>query len=199
MIRSLTAQAATRAIAAAQVISLVWAGPLAWAAVPAPGPHAWDNAAAGAQRLFIGEGRVVIHRGERVVLTFDKDFQPQVESVEPVLGDVMSTARTARAGTIAFSLAPDADAASVLKVENGLSTPVVYGAMLALPLGDSVALHPTSTCAVGAGVVAFERWRNEVVLIGLAPFQARPQGASGCEVLAPPPDDGRPKVGEREL
>jgi len=197
MIRSPTARTATAAIAAALASSF------AWAAAPAPPaaepPHSWDNAAAGAQRLFIGEGRVVIHRGERVVLTFDKDLQPTVESVEPFRGDVMSTARTARAGTIVFSLAPDAEAASVLKVENGLAMPVVYGAMLALPFGDSVALHPTSTCAVGAGLVAFERWRNEVVLIGLAPFEARPQGASGCGVLAAPPDDGRPRVGEREL
>ena len=161
-------------------------------ATPAPPPETWDRAAAGFARMMTAEGRVMVRVGERVTITLDKDNRPHVESVEPFAGSAFTTERTAADGSMAFSLSRDAAGGGwLLKVENWLATAVAYGAVLGVPVGDSLAFATTSICDVPSHVVGLERWANPIAMVALGPFQPRAAGAPlTCETLAAAPTDG---------
>lgn len=164
----------------------------ALALAAAPVPPTWEKAAEAAARNFVAEGRIVVRPGERVVVRFDADFTAHVESVGPASGAVFSTEKTVQDGAVAFSLGEDAQAGWVLKAENGLAAPVVYGALIGVGAGENIALAPTSICAVPPHVVGLEMWRAPLVLIALGPFAPRAEGQGRCETLAPPPANIRP-------
>jgi hypothetical protein len=168
------------------------------AALHVAAPPAWESAAAGFSRAVEAEGRVVVHRGERIVVRLDAKGRPHVESAGPAAGPILSGGSPVQDGTMVFTLDEDETAGWTLKAENGLPTAMLYGAMIGVAAGPGLGVARTSICTVPAGIVGLERWRDEVVLIALGPFAPRDADQLTCETIAAPPPgarDGAPTQG----
>lgn len=152
----------------------------------------WQRAGDAFARKMAAEGRIVLHLGERVVLRLDENNKAFVEATGPASNGVLGDGPHTPDGALAFTLGMDAKAGWVLKAENGAEQSIAYGALIAVPMGESLGLATTSTCSVPSGVVGLESWQNEVVMIALGPFQPRDEGASKCETLAKPPGGALP-------
>jgi hypothetical protein len=155
-------------------------------------PPSWDQAAQAFTDAMTAEGRVVVRLGERVVVRLDAELRPHVESVGPSSGPAYSVQQSVPEGAVAFSLGADPQAGLVLKAENGLSTPLAYGALIVVGAGENIGIAPTSICTVPSHVVGLEMWRDPVLMIALGPFSPRKGEAVVCETLAPPPGRAAP-------
>ncbi len=167
-----------------------------WAAAPqvaaAQEPTQWSQAGEAFARKMAAEGRIVLRLGERIVVRLDENNRASVEATGPASNGVLGDAPQTPDGSLAFTLGMDAKAGWVLKAENGAEQSIAYGALIAVPMGQSLGLATTSTCSVPSGVVGLESWQNEVVMIALGPFMPREEGASRCETLAKPPGGALP-------
>lgn len=141
-------------------------------AAPEDPPIVRALAAAGLEpKTKVEEGAVQVMFGQRAVLQFGADQKPVLDAVE--IGRIdraapkdPKTYKGVPPARLAFALdAAPAERISIMKVWNGLTTPVAFEAEIVALRHGQLMRKKEALCAVPAGGAAYETWPDPLVAV----------------------------------